>query len=151
MLNNIPNIESSKFNNISKVYYYRKNRKRVVVNDDVLIPILKGLGYYCTDFDDLSYLEARNLMSNVKIFLGIHGGGMTNMIFMSGVDSNVIEIKTDNTNPISHCYWHLARSLNFNYTMFVAQSVDDHNFIEGKGCDVSVDINQMLDLLNKFN
>jgi hypothetical protein len=149
MLSKLPILTSSKFNNKSKVYYYRKNRKRVVVNDDILIPILRKLDFYCTDFDDLSYLESRSLMMNVKVFIGIHGGGMTNMLFMSG-DSNVIEIKTDNLNPQNHCYWHLARTLNFNYTMFVAQTIDDHNIIEGRGCDVSVDVNQMLHLLNKF-
>ena len=150
MLISLPIIKSSKFNNINKVYYYRKNRKRIVINDNSLIPILRDLDFYCTDFENLSYLEARSLMMNVKIFVGIHGGGMTNMLFMSG-DSNVIEIKTDNPNPQNHCYWHLARSLNFNYTMFVAQTVDAHNIIEGRGCDVSVDISQMVDLLNKFN
>jgi hypothetical protein len=149
MLTSLPIIKSSKFNKINKVYYYRKNRKRVVVNDDILIPILRKMDFYCTDFDDLSYLEARSLMMNVKVFVGIHGGGLTNMLFMSG-DSNVIEIKTDNSNPKNHCYWHLARTLNFNYTMFVAQTIDDHNIIEGRGCDVTVDVNQMLHLLNKF-
>ncbi len=142
-------INANKFLNITKVYYYRKNRKRMVSNDSILIPILESRGFYCTTFDDLSYFDVISLMSKVFTFVGIHGGGMTNMLFLKG-PSNIIEIKTNNPNPQNHCYWHLARSLKFNYTMFVAESVDSHNQIEGSGCNVSVDITQMLTLLREF-
>jgi hypothetical protein len=45
----------NKFVNITKVYYYRKNRKRIVSNDKILIPFLEKKGFYCTTFDNLSY------------------------------------------------------------------------------------------------
>ncbi len=129
------------------IYYYRTGRYRKVVNDTEIIKELKILGFFCTNFDDLSYIEAFQLMQQTKLFVGIHGGGMTNMLFLPP-DSAVIEIKNDNPNPISHCYWHLARSLNFDYTMFVAETVGDNNIVEGKGCDLRVDTVKLIELIN---
>jgi capsular polysaccharide biosynthesis protein len=129
------------------VYYYRVNRSRVVINDNELLPILKDLGVYCTTFDDLSYLDAIRLMRKTKIFIGIHGGGLTNMVFQKP-GSKIIEIKNNNVNPHSHCYWHLARSLNFDYTLFIAETVGDSEIIEGNGCNVSVNINNLLECIN---
>jgi hypothetical protein len=129
-------------NSYKGIYYYRTGRYRKVVNDEEIIRELTGLGFYCTSFDELSYIKAFQLMQQTKLFVGIHGGGLTNMMFLPP-ESTVIEIKNNNTNPDSHCYWHLARSLNFDYTMFVAETVGNSNIVEGKGCDLRVDWNQL--------
>ncbi len=85
---------------MDKVYYYRKSRERKVKNYNEIIPILTDLAFFCTTFEKLSYLEAFSLMHNVKLFVGIHGGGLTNMMFMKS-RNKIIEIKTNNTNPNS--------------------------------------------------
>jgi hypothetical protein len=131
------------------VYYYRENRIRKVVNDNEILPLLRQKGVYCTTFDDLSYMDAFKVMSSARLFIGIHGGGLTNMLFMSP-GSGVIEIKTNNPNPQNHCYWHLARSLNFDYTMFVAETRGVSNVIEGRGCDVFVDSSQLIELIDNY-
>jgi hypothetical protein len=128
------------------IYYYRTGRYRKVVNDKEIIRELTGLGFYCTSFDELSYIEAFQLMQQTRLFVGIHGGGMTNMMFLPP-DSSVIEIKNDNPNPNSHCYWHLARSLRFDYTMFVADTIGESNLLEGKGCDLRVDYYKLKELI----
>ena len=94
-------------------------------------------------------MEAFQLMQQTNLFIGIHGGGLANMMFLPP-DSVVIEIKNDNPNPNSHCYWHLARSLKFDYTMFVAETVGESNVVEGKGCDLRVDYTKMTDLINSI-
>jgi capsular polysaccharide biosynthesis protein len=139
----------SKGDSAKIVYYYRQNRIRKVMNDDELLPLLKQRGIHCTTFDDLSYFDAFKLMSSAKLFIGIHGGGLTNMLFMPQ-GSCVIEIKTNNPNPQNHCYWHLARSLNFDYTMFVAETRGASNVIEGRGCDVFVDSSQLIELIDNY-
>lgn len=128
------------------VYYFRKNRNRRVVNDAEIISALQGLDVFCTDFDSLSYLEAFALLRETKLLIGIHGGGLVNMIFMPR-ESSIIEIKNDNPNPNSHCYWHLARSLNFQYTMFVGETIGHNNVIEGSGCDVYVESKKLIELI----
>jgi hypothetical protein len=146
LLKYIPTQESKRYNG---VYYFRTGRYRKVVNDELIIKKLKNLGFYCTSFEELSYIEAFILMQQTRLFIGIHGGGLTNMVFLPPA-SVVIEIKNDNPNPESHCYWHLARSLNFDYTMFVAETVGDDRIVEGKGCDLRVDwkiLNHLLDEL----
>jgi hypothetical protein len=137
------------FGSPKMVYYHRVNRNRVVENDTEIIRELKKLGVYCTTFDDLSFLEAFALMSTTKLFIGIHGGGLTNMLFLKP-GSRIIEIKNDNLNPKSHCYWHLARSLNFDYTLFVAETVGNSNVMEGKGCNVIVEVDQLINLINQM-
>jgi capsular polysaccharide biosynthesis protein len=129
------------------VYYFRKKRRRVVVNDVELKKLLIKKGFICTDFDNLSYLEAWRLMANTKVFLGIHDGGMTNMFFMPR-GGTVVEFRTDNPDPQSHCYWHLAYSLGHTYTLLIGETVTPgNNIIEGSGgCDIKVDI----DTLNKW-
>jgi capsular polysaccharide biosynthesis protein len=82
-------------------------------------------------------------MRTVKVFVGIHGGGLTNMLFQKP-ESKIIEIRNDNLNPNSHCYWHLASSLNFNYTVFIGETIGDSKIMEGKGCNVRVDISSLL-------
>ena len=129
------------------IYYYRNGLYRKVVNDHEIIRELTRLGFYCTSFEELSYIDAFQLMQQTKLFVGIHGGGLTNMIFLPP-ESAVIEIKNDNPNPNSHCYWHLARSLNFDYTMFVAETVGDSKVVEGKGCDLRVDCSKLIELIN---
>lgn len=136
-------------NSYKGIYYYRKGLYRKVVNDEEIIRELKVLGFYCTSFDELSYMEAFQLMQQTNLFIGIHGGGLANMMFLPP-DSVVIEIKNDNPNPNSHCYWHLARSLKFDYTMFVAETVGESNVVEGKGCDLRVDYTKMTDLINSI-
>jgi len=124
-----------------KVYYFRKNRRRVVINDDEVKIFLLDKGFICTDFDDLSYLEAWRLMANTKLFIGIHGGGMTNIFFMPQ-GGTIVEFKTDNPNPESHCYWHLAHSLGHNYCQFIGESATPgNNTIEGsRGCDIRIEM-----------
>jgi hypothetical protein len=134
-------------NSYKGIYYYRTGLYRKVVNDKEIIRELTGLGFYCTSFDELSYIEAFQLMQQTSLFIGIHGGGLTNMMFLPS-DSVVIEIKNDNPNPNSHCYWHLARSLKFDYTLFVAETVGDSKVVEGKGCDLRVDCAKLIELIN---
>ena len=74
---------------------------------------------------------------------------MTNMIFMP-FNFKVIEIKTNNPNPNSYCYWHQAESLDLDYTLFIAESTEENNIIEGKGCNVKVDINSLLTLISNL-
>jgi hypothetical protein len=133
----------------SGIYYSRSGFNRKVENDIQLIRVLETKGFYSTSFEDLSYLEAFELMQSSTLFVGIHGGGLTNMMFMRP-GSNIIEIKTNNPHPKNHCYWYLARSLGYNYKMFVAKSTDpQNNAIEGKGCDVLVDIDSLVLLIDR--
>jgi hypothetical protein len=133
-------------NSYKGIYYYRTFGYRKVLNDAEIIRELTRMGFYCISFDELSYIEAYRLMQRTKLFVGIHGGGLTNMMFLPP-NSTVIEIKNDNPNPNSHCYWHLARSLKFDYTMFVADTVGESNLVEGKGCDLMVNFDKLKELI----
>jgi capsular polysaccharide biosynthesis protein len=135
-----------------KVYYFRKNRRRVVVNDDDVQQFLSDKGFICTDFDDMSYLDAWRLMAKTKVLMGIHGGGMTNMFFMPR-GGTIVEFRTDNPNPQSHCYWHLAWSLGHTYTLVIGKSTTPgNNTIEGSGgCDIKVDIDTLSEWFEQNN
>lgn len=136
----------------SKIYYFRRNRRRLVVNDDEVQHVLIQKGFVCTDFDGLSYIDAWQLMAHATLFVGIHGAGLTNMIFMP-LGGTVVEFRSDNPNPRNHCYWHLAHSLGHNYFHFIAESATPgNNIIEGsKGCDIRVNLNALGDFLSRYD
>lgn len=140
---------NQKTKSFAGVYYYRHDRNRRVLNDSDIIPILEKRGFYCTTFDDMSYLDAFSIMQSTKIFVGIHGGGLVNMMFMA-LGSQVVEVKNNNPNPNSHCYWHLARSLQLEYTMYIAETVGEHNVMEGKGCDVRINLNEFINFIDEL-
>lgn len=131
------------------IYYYRTGPFRKIINDQELIRKLRNMGFYCTNFEELSYIEAFQIMQQTTLFVGIHGGGLTNMLFLPK-NSKVIEIKNDNPNPNSHCYWHLARSLKFEYVMLVADTIGETRIVEGKGCDLKVNWTDLEILIQNY-
>lgn len=146
----IPQSKSSY--NYSRIYYFRKDRRRTISNESQVLELMNLFGFYCTDFEGLSYLDSYSIMKNAKYFFGIHGGGLTNMLFMPP-NGTIIEFKTDNINPRSHCYHDLAINCGHNYYMFIAKSTDPfNNVIEGKGCDICIDISALyVELMKIFN
>jgi len=105
--NIIVNLNSSihqKFNLDSKQLKYtlisRSKSSRGLKNEDQLYKMLSKYKFKKYYFENLSYLEQIRLCYNSKIIIGVHGSGLTNLIFMKK-NSNLIEM-TNNfiKNPV---------------------------------------------------
>lgn len=128
--------------NCKNIYYFRTGDKRKIVNNDEVIMFFRSKGFICLDFNNTTIEQVHFLLSNSKCIVGLHGAGLTNMIFLPK-GAKVLEFKTNNSTPKNHCYWHLAENLGMAYSVFLVDSIDPHNnILEGsKGVDVMVDLN----------
>jgi hypothetical protein len=78
------------FGNVSKsnsrrVYLTRsKNRLRFIENSSEIESVCSKFGFEVIDTDGLTLQQQIAIFSNVKFLIGIHGAGLTNMIFMYG-------------------------------------------------------------------
>lgn len=143
------NIQTSSSNN--RVYVSRKlARGRKVINEDEVIQALSELGFECIVFEDYCFSDQVKLMSATKFLVGIHGAGLTNMIFMPP-KGNIIELMPCKNGiydfnlvrmSLRHdpCYLRLASALDHDY-VFQQCSPKIRKFESTHMADIFVDIN----------
>ena len=78
------NIRQSADEPASEIVYVsrRKARGRRVVNEPELLANVADLGVREVAFEDLSFVEQVKLMAKTRLLIGIHGAGLTNLMFM---------------------------------------------------------------------
>ena len=96
------------------IYISRQNaEKRKITNEEAVITLLKQYHFEVHFFENYSFNEQVNLMKDTKCLIGLHGAGLTNMLFMSE-KTNVLELRNAEDNH-NNCYFSLASDLNLNY------------------------------------
>lgn len=106
-----------------RIYISRLNaKKRKIINENELYGILKK---HCIDIvnpENLSFQDQVTLFRNAKTIIGLHGAGLTNMLFMNRF-SNVVEIRKKE-DSLSNCFFTLSSDLNHNYYYLLAEPVN---------------------------
>ena len=97
-----------------------KAPRRKIKNEDQLIPILCQHGFQIVCLEDLSFVEQVMLMSKTKVLAGLHGAGLTNMLFMPE-GGHVVEIRRQGDSH-NNCFFAMASALGHNYFYSLAQS-----------------------------
>ncbi|GAB3195610.1 capsular polysaccharide biosynthesis protein [Pontibacter aydingkolensis] len=131
-----------------KVYITREGAiNRKVLNELEVIRVLKSRGFEIIRFEELSLYDQFLLASSTKIMVSIHGAGLVNMLLMPR-GAAVLEFRRD---KIYHnqCYWHLADSIGLKY-FYLFGNPDSDNVIEGKGCNLTIDIDKLLYTIDKI-
>mgnify|MGYP006075882353 CR=1 FL=1 len=109
--------------NTKRVYISRKNApRRKLKNEDAIIPILKKYGFTIVDFDILNIEEQLSYILNCEILVGMHGSGLSHMLWMKQ-KSKVLEIRTRN-NSNDNCFFTLASDLGHDYLYVMADKTD---------------------------
>ncbi|KAA9332273.1 glycosyltransferase family 61 protein [Hymenobacter busanensis] len=67
-------------------------RLRFIENSAEAEQICRELGFEVVDFDDMTLPEQIRTMANARYVVGIHGAGLTNMLFRQGRRMGLIEI-----------------------------------------------------------
>lgn len=90
-----------------------KAKRRRVANEVEVAALLKRLGFATLHFEDYSFENQVRLARNAEILVGVHGAGLTNMLFMKD-GAQVLEFRmlSDATNL---CYFSLAAALGLGY------------------------------------
>ena len=97
-----------------RIYISRaKAKRRTITNENELIPILKKYGFHSIHFEDYSWQQQMAICANAKMLLGLHGAGLTNILFMPE-GSVVIELRRKG-DAHNNCYFSLASALRHHY------------------------------------
>jgi capsular polysaccharide biosynthesis protein len=99
-----------------KVFIRRKPAKaRNILNEIELILLLKEFNVEIHYFDDYSLVQQIAIMKETKTLIGLHGAGLTNMLFMPP-KGNVLEFRNaDDGGASTNCYFNLASEIDINY------------------------------------
>tara|TARA_B110000211_G_C14070483_1_gene549735 strand:- start:1266 stop:2336 length:1071 start_codon:yes stop_codon:yes gene_type:complete len=125
-----------------KVYISRSNAsKRFITNEKELLPILKKYNYQIVHLEKLSLEEQIKLIHDTYILIGLHGAGLTNMMFLQP-QTKVIEIRLEGDIHMN-LFYSLAQSLKVNYYYLLAKgdSKDIHE------CNIHVNVSEFEELL----
>lgn len=124
---------------IKKIYVSRaKALKRNVINEKEIVPVLEQYGFEIHCLEDYTLQQQIDLLKQTKMLVGLHGAGLTNMLFMQPGGS-VLEFRNciDKSN---NCFYSLAAALDHDFFYLPPPENGSRNLI-----DVSVDV----DMLNE--
>jgi capsular polysaccharide biosynthesis protein len=99
-----------------KVYISRsKASARSIENEAEIIPLLLQKGYEIVHCETLSFEQQLTLFSQAKAVIGLHGAGLTNIMFMTG--GKLLEIRNGSSWEINpFCFWRLANVMDVSWS-----------------------------------
>ena len=138
-----------------KIYVTRINAAyRKIANEKEIIPILLSYGFKIIDFAWYSLDEQVSIASNAKILIGIHGAGLSNMIFMQK-QSIVLEFSLENQ-FMDKCYYTLANACELEYHYQFCKSTSDNKTYSSADIVVNTNefeynLNSILNIIGSIN
>ncbi len=112
----------------SKLYVSRMNSKRSPVNESEVVKEFESKGFLSLELEKLGFIQQIELLSNCTVVAGVHGAGLTNMIWMNS-GSLVQDIA--NSNYWTECFHRLAH-LNFHKYRAVTYEGEFHSPVDLK-------------------
>jgi capsular polysaccharide biosynthesis protein len=91
----------------------RKASFRKLINENDLESLLKRFGFEIIVCEDMNLSDQIKILSETKILLGVHGGGLTNMLFMN-TQSKILELRAEGDTH-NNCYFLLASAMGVDY------------------------------------
>lgn len=117
--NNLNRDKKLRCENPKKIYITRKNaKKRKILNEDDLMPILNQHDIDVIDMDILPYEEQLKAVYEADVLVSLHGAGLTHMMWMKN-NGKVLEIRARNDDS-NNCYFTLASDLELQYYYAIA-------------------------------
>ncbi|MDA9732536.1 glycosyltransferase family 61 protein [Acidimicrobiaceae bacterium] len=114
--------------NIKKIWISRsQTNHRKIKNENEIREIIEDYGF------QIVYPEQNNLKENIRLFnnaewvAGLHGAGLTNMMFMER-NNNILEIRRKNDDN-NNCYFTMASDLEQNYFYLDAESLNENFYL----------------------
>ena len=103
-----------------KIFLTRaKTRLRFIENESEIIEVCKKYGLEIVDADHLSSVQQIELFANARFVAGIHGAGLTNMIFRQGPCMILELFPPADLGYLPFHYIMLAKMHNFGYQALI--------------------------------
>jgi capsular polysaccharide biosynthesis protein len=125
-----------------KIYISRaKANKRKLLNESAVIGLLQQYNYEIHTFEDYDFDRQLGIMAETKFLIGIHGAGLTNMLFMK-TGAYILELRNEGDSH-NNCYFSLASSLSHDYYYLTNKGDrEDTNSV-----NITVDIDRLENVL----
>lgn len=128
-----------------KIYISRqKAAKRKITNESEVQAIFQKRGYEIHFFEDYSFEKQLEIMSTTKILAGLHGAGLTNMLFMPP-DGRILELRNAGDGH-NNCFFSLASAVDHDYFYLTNQGSSPDTYI----ADITVDTDQLDNVLQQM-
>ncbi|OPZ97988.1 MAG: hypothetical protein BWY70_01343 [Bacteroidetes bacterium ADurb.Bin408] len=107
----------------------RQAERRSIVNEEALIEKLQRYGFTAIDFEDYTFLEQVSIMQHCRCLAGVHGSGITNMLFMPEGGSIIELMPQPEVSKTHHSlvYWRLAGCLKHKYYYYFCKKKSANN------------------------
>lgn len=128
-----------------KVFVSRlKAAYRKITNEHEVIDLLKSFNYEIHYFEYYAFSKQVEIMSQAKHLIGLHGAGLTNMLFMKE-GGKILELRNLNDSH-NNCYFSLASELNLHYYYQLNEGNNNDTHI----VDITVDIEKLRKNIEKM-
>lgn len=147
----LPQTTNAKTEKIERLYISRKDTaNRRIINEDEIIDLLSKFGFQSIVLESMSVIEQATLLSNAKIVVSPHGGGLTNIVFCHP-GTKVIEIFSPNY--VYPCYWLVSNLINLEYYYLLGENIAGfylHKLLypNARIEDIFVNPTELLNILN---
>ncbi|MBD2654458.1 glycosyltransferase family 61 protein [Synechocystis sp. FACHB-383] len=122
-------------------------RYRRLLNEEEILPILEKEGFEVIRPENLSFPEQVQTFSQASIIMGVHGAGLTNMLFAPS-GATIVEIH----GPVSRShYWMMSNILGHHYYCFVGDTVINSNQDRQKEPDFCLSHQNVISVIDSFN
>ncbi|RAJ81876.1 uncharacterized protein DUF563 [Chitinophaga dinghuensis] len=129
-----------------KIYVSRqKANRRTITNETAVISVLQKYGYEIHCFEDYHFSDQIALMQQSKVLIGLHGAGLTNMLFMPA-GAQILELRNAGDTH-NNCFFSLASALRHRY-YYLANTGDTADTFH---VNITVDIDRLTDTLEQIN
>lgn len=129
----------------SRLYISRQkaNRRKVANEPDVEI-LVSNYGFKIISFEDYNFEEQVRLCASATAMIGIHGAGLSNIVFMPS-HAKVVEFRMFDQGV--NCFFSsLAHTLNHDYHLLYCEAIDDRKSVQD--ADLIVNIEKLKKLLD---
>lgn len=131
---------------VKKVYVSRQQAtRRKITNESELVQLLMNYNFEIHYFENYSFHKQLKLLNESKILVGLHGAGLTNMLFMpkGGI---IVELRNQN-DTTNNCYFSLASDLKHDYYYLKCQGDNNDTY----SVNVTIDLNNFENILKTLN
>ncbi|MCX2482119.1 glycosyltransferase family 61 protein [Pedobacter sp. MR2016-24] len=111
-----------------------KASRRKILNEQEVIETLKQFNYEIHYFEDYNFKEQLGIMSETKSLIGLHGAGLTNMMFMHK-KGKILELRNEGDSH-NNCYFSLSSALDHDY--YYLSNKSDHKDTFSANITVSI-------------